>query len=206
MVRWILIILILTCSSAYGQNESPESSSSGIEFTYDFLKLGSLFLDFEDKYEGAAAIYFKDKYKITMEAGYAELQPNGAFDTLNYRSKGIYFKFGPAVKFKLDPKNSIGFGILYAFNSFEDELDPKEGFSGTSITRSDLSASWVEFVMESERKLSNSIAFGWNFRVKALYDREILDPESFSIPGYGRRFDSTIPVINLFIRYRLPVF
>ena len=87
--------------------------------------------------------------------------------------------------------------------------DFQQGFGSTDIT-----ASWMEIVIGTETYLrlgkgktdapKSRFLVGWKFRLRFLMDFENRDePRIYSIPGYGRTFDNSVPALNLYVKYRI---
>lgn len=192
---------------------------SGVELVVDYGKILTLWTKFESKYEAGVNIRFFEKIVLAGEFGYSELNPLKAYDNaLYYTVKGSYGRIGLDYYTAYDPKSFYYAGFRYGTSMFEDEgvflidseywEDYEEGFGSTDIT-----ASWFELILGTETYLNigrkksddkpSKLLLGWKFRFRILGDftnREA--PTIYSIPGYGRTFDKTVPALNLYVKYR----
>ncbi len=193
---------------------------SGVELSIDYGKLMTLWTDFESKYEAGINLRFYEKIVLAAELGYSELNPLKAYDNaLYYTVKGSYGRVGLDYYTSYDPKSFYYAGLRYGMSMFEDEglfrieseywEDFEEGFGSTDIT-----ASWVEIIIGTEtfigigkKKKDNPksrLLLGWKFRLRILMDFENREePRIYSIPGYGRTFDQTVPALNFYVKYRI---
>ena len=192
---------------------------SGVELSIDYGKILTLWTNFESKYEAGINLRFYEKIVLATELGYAELNPLKAYDNaLYYTVKGSYARLGLDYYTAYDPGNFYYAGFRYGMSSFEDEglflfdseywEDYEEGFGSTDIT-----ASWVEIILGTETFLNigkknkenpkSKLLLGWKFRLRILTDFENREePRIYSIPGYGRTFDSVVPALNFYVKYR----
>ena len=192
---------------------------SGLELALDYGKLLTLWTSFESKYEAGINLRFFERIVFAGELGYAELNPLKAYDNaLYYTVRGSYVRLGLDYYTSYDPKSFYYAGLRYGMSVFEDEgqflidsefwEDYQEGFGSADIT-----ATWFEFVLGTETylKLGKSktespksrFLLGWKLRLRVLMDFENREePRIYSIPGYGRTFNETVPVLNLYVKYR----
>ncbi len=198
----------------------PKKFISGFELAIDYGKLLTLWTEFENKYEGGINIRFFERIVLAGEFGYAELNPLKAYDNaLYYTVKGSFARLGLDYYTSYDPKSFYYAGLRYGISRFEDDgkflidseywEDYEEGFGSENVE-----ASWVEIVLGTETYLKlgkknatnpkSKLLLGWKFRLRILTDFENReDPGIYSIPGYGRTFDKTIPALNFYIKYRI---
>ena len=108
----------------------------------------------------------------------------------------------------IDLNNNFFIGLKYGKSSFGDmgefEIGSElwENFQ-QGFDRNGLTADWGEIVIGSEMQFIPNLYMGWKFRLRILNDFENFEPiPVYGIPGYGRTFDKTVPVLNLFLRYR----
>ena len=206
------------------QDSGSDQSSDSTIFTprrflspslyLDYGKLLSLPSDFEQKYEGGIELLFLERLPVIVEVGRATLTPSGAYTNGTYQSEGTYFRVGTGYSSQLTPKNRISLTARYASSTFnEDGRIFIESASGTQdiftqvIERKNLTASWWEIVFYSDQRLlkkSDLFSVGLNLRLRILqrYDQQE-EIDVYAIPGYGRSFDRTIPVANLFFKINL---
>ncbi|MEM7548639.1 MAG: DUF6048 family protein [Bacteroidota bacterium] len=190
--------------------EAPESDVffSGIDISIDVSKLAFLATDFEDKYEASAGIFLFNRLGLTYEYGYGNLEPRQAIPNGTYQSEGTYYRVGMDVYFNIDPKNRIFLGGRFAESSFDDngtfEITGQleDDFNG-SFSRSGLEANWIEFIIGSEQEIYRNLFLGFKFRLRVLGSTDNFEPiEVYTIPGYGRTFDDTVPAMNFHLKYR----
>lgn len=193
---------------------------SGVELSVDYGKLLLLWTDFESKYEAGINLRFLEKVVIAAEAGYAELNPLNAYDNaVFYTVKGTYARLGLDYYTSYNPTSFYYAGLRYGMSNFEDAgafiidsdywEDYQEGFGSQNLT-----ASWGEVILGTETFLkfgkkdpeapNSPLLFGWKFRLRFIGQFENrAEPLIYSIPGYGRTFDSVVPAINFYLKYRI---
>jgi hypothetical protein len=190
----------------------PFFSSAAV--LYDYGKLIGLALDTESKYELGVQFEFKNRLIFIGEFGMATLEPNGAYQNGSYISKGNYFRVGLGWKIDMNPKNNFYFSLRYASASFEDSgeinITSTSGLYDRYVEvfrRNDLAATWYEFVLSSEMKAWKGLYLGFHFRLRIMDKYDLQSPlDVYSIPGYGRTFDATIPALNLYVKYAFDQF
>jgi len=180
-----------------------------IELSFDYSKLVSFALPNENKIEGGLAIVTKPNIGISLEFGYGEKMPEEHFKNADYKVTGLYGRAGISYHAPFNPGTNFIIGAKYGMSNYQDEAtytiesslwDPFVD----SFKRTDLSARWVEFILGSESKFKGNFYFGFIFRFRALISHDNFSPfEVFSIPGYGRTLDKTIPALNLYIKYMI---
>ncbi len=192
---------------------------SGVELSIDYGKIMTLWTDFESKYEAGINLRFYERIVMAAEFGYSELNPLNAYDNaLYYTVKGTYARLGLDYYTAYNPTSFYFAGFRYGQSFFEDEglflldseywEDYEEGFGSADIT-----ASWFEIVLGTETFLKigkkksedprRKLLIGWKFRLRILMDFENREePRIYSIPGYGRTFDNSVPALNFYIKYR----
>ncbi|MGB3467890.1 MAG: DUF6048 family protein [Cyclobacteriaceae bacterium] len=200
---------------------------SGISLTADIGKLitGQL-SEFEDKEAYSFHILLLDKIRVSAEYGEGTITPLDAFQNVDYRSEGYFYNYG--LSYVVSPKlnNYISLGVRRGQAEYSDEgiitIISDSELSGDyrrSFNRESLSATWYEFIISSETRLFKekssrkknafnnllgNFYLGTNFRLRFSLDYESQDnPDIYTIPGYGRTFDKTVPVVNLFLKYRI---
>lgn len=183
----------------------------GIQIGIDLLKLGSFALDTETKYEAQVGISYKNVHFVA-EAGYANYSSDLAYkNSDDYEVEGEYFRVGIDYAIYKDAKNQFLFGIRYGKSrfgdqgSFEVSSDLWNNFSYEIDTesRKNSSATWAEAVVGTQTLLLKNVYFGWYFRLRKLIDRTSYEPvDIYYIPGYGKSFSSSVPALNLFIKYK----
>ncbi|MEO9869514.1 DUF6048 family protein [Ekhidna sp.] len=174
----------------------------------DYGKLLTIPSAFETKYEGGLELNFYDKFPLIIEIGQATLTPEGAYSNGTYESEGIYYRVGFGYINQFLPKNKIGFSFRYASSTFNENgrifIESPSGAQETfvqNIRRENLSATWYEMVVYSDRRLTDLFSIGLNLRLKVLADYDEQDPvDVYAIPGYGRSFENTVPAMNFFLK------
>lgn len=212
--RFLLIFLVLLAIQASAQ-DSLQSAPARRPFlsagavSIDYGKLFGQFLDSESKLEAGGQVEFKGRYVVIGEFGHAQLTPNGAYQHTDYQSEGSYFRIGLGYKIDITPKNNLYFSARYARASFSDQgvinITSASGIFADiedPFDRTGLSAQWYEAVMSSEARLWKGLSAGFHLRLKIMdkYDKQ--EPlDVYSVPGYGRTFDRSIPALNLYLKY-----
>ena len=143
-----------------------------------------------------------------MEVGSATLNPNQAFSNGTYESSGIYYRIGTGFYSQFTPDNKLGLTFRYGSSTFDESaritIESSSGTQGTiieSFARENLSATWFEAVIYSDRKINNLLTVGINIRLRILNSYDQQSPvDVYAIPGYGRSFDKSIPAANLFLK------
>lgn len=183
-----------------------------VDLVLDYGKLLTLPFDFETKFDGSVNIVLFRRIVFAGEFGYGRLTPNNSFENFqSYRSEGTYYRIGLDYKMEFNPTTYYYLGARYAMSQFEDEgvflvgSDLWNNFAGSFGSRN-MNADWFEVILGSEsamRKLPGAY-LGFYFRVRIMRSYDRRSPiDVYSIPGYGRTFDRSIPALNLYLRYRL---
>lgn len=179
---------------------------------YDYGKLIGFLVDFEQKHEIGIRIVLGNNYFVGAEYGTAVITPLNAYRNASYEVSGSYLRFGGGIMSELTPKNNIGLGLYYGASTFGDRgmpnLDSPSGLFGStegSFVRENLSASWFELSFITETMMYPNIYAGMHIRFKIMVQYDEQTPlDVYTVPGYGRTFDNTLPALNLFVRYKLP--
>jgi hypothetical protein len=192
---------------------------SGIEIYIDYGKLLTLPSEFESKMEGGLSVRFFNRFLFALEYGMAVLDPLKAYENaVYYTVEGQYYRLGLDYHIPVDKKNFLYMGARYGISNFEDRglLNIVNGvWEDYALEFGDagMTASWYELILGSETQLTigkeegaifiQRLYLGWTFRFRiqgAFENRE--QPRVYTIPGYGRTFDKTIPALNLYLKYR----
>lgn len=215
----LLFLMLFVSFQSFGQDSLDVSNEykpflSSIAVSVDYGKFVGLFLDTESKYEFGGQLEIKDRIVLIGEYGFATLTPSRAYQNTDYESDGDYYRVGIGYKMDFTAKSNIYFSARYAMANYGDkgtiDITSASGIYDDLLepfSRKDLSAQWFEVVLSSETKLWKSLYAGFHlrFRIMDKYDeQEPLDV--YSIPGYGRTFDRTIPALNLYVKYALERF
>lgn len=207
-------------------SEVVELDSIPPKIIYPFLKEVGIVLDygkifgyltgFEKKNEVGLSLNIKKNFVLLAEVGQSTLNPNDSYVNADYEVKGMYFRFGGGITKTIKTENNISFSVRYASANFEDKgISSVTSASGIfdsyeqSFRRKSMSASWYEFVLGSEKKIRPKDAnekaklyMGFYFRIRVMNRYDIQEPfDVFSIPGYGRTFDNSVPALNFYLRY-----
>ncbi len=210
------------------QERSPEEQPSQVESSQEAVEedsvqfrrilIPALYIDYgklltipssqEAKYEGGVELLFLEKFPLIIEAGMSTLTPDQAFSNGLYESKGFYYRVGTGYYSQFQPKNKLGLTLRYGASTFDESstitivstTGVQDPFTRTT-SKTNLSASWFEAVIYSDRKLNNLLAIGLQIRFRFLIDYDEQSPvDVYAIPGYGRSFDKSIPAANLFLK------
>lgn len=209
-----LIVSVHTTSMA--QNESTSNSSdslklevkAGLQIYLDYGKVLTLATSFESKFEVGVAYQFKNKFSPNFQVGTSSLEPPPAFENGEYKSEGTFFKLGLNYALPFDINNMFYGGVKFGFASYSESgtyiitTDIWPDFE-ESFERNGLTANWYELILGSEKKMeaSNWIIGGY-FSLRILGSRDEFESiDTFAIPGYGRALDSTVPAVNLYLKY-----
>ncbi|WP_041649874.1 DUF6048 family protein [Marivirga tractuosa] len=234
MLKYKLLYLILIFPFVMNQAKAQDSTavetseSENIEkaqklsvgFAFDYLKLHTLLIDESEKWEGAINFRILDKVSLIGEYGIAELTPKEAYKNSEYKSEGNYYRIGFDYHMTVIPNNFLLLGLRYAQSSFNESINYEIGnpiFENETgeLIRENLSASWFEFVLTSEKKIRqirkkdipDFLSIGFKFRLKSIQDYDDFDLfQVKNIPGYGQTNIKLNPEFNLFIKFRIPVF
>jgi hypothetical protein len=210
--RLLFIFSLILSVACFAQTDEADSVVYRRTLTpslyLDYGKLFTIPVDFETKYEGGLELLFLEKFPLIVEVGQATLTPEGAYSNGTYQSEGFYYRVGAGYYSQFKPKNKIGLTVRYASSSFTENgrvfIESPSGSQGDfvqSIKRENLKASWYEVVVYSDRKLTGLFSIGMNLRLRILASYDEQSPvEVYSIPGYGRSFDKTIPAANFFLK------
>jgi hypothetical protein len=200
-----------------GESDAVQTLSVGIAF--DYLKLHTLVAQESEKWEAAVNFRIWDKVSVIGEYGIAELTPEDAYKNSDYRSEGNYYRIGFDYHFTVIPNNFLFLGLRYAQSSFNETIlyeigNPVFQNEIGQLTRSNLNATWFEFVLTSEKKvrkilkrdIPDLLSLGFKFRLKSLQEYDnFADFEVKNIPGYGRTNIALNPEFNLYIKFRFPI-
>ena len=189
---------------------------------FDYGKLITRLIGYEDKIEGAASLLFLEQYELIGEIGQASLSPAESYTNGNYTSEGTYYRFGGGYLGTFKSNFAIGLGARYGVSKFRDygfiEIEGESGIDNSykrRFERNNLEARWWELVVTSEKKIrfnkdnlpawyNNLLSIGFNIRMRFLVTYDKITPiDVYSIPGYGKSIDKSTPVVNLFVKVYL---
>lgn len=183
-----------------------------VQIVVDYGKLITLASDFESKYDAELGVTLFSRLNLSMEYGKGTLDPKKAYkNTEFYTIEGDYFRFGVDYIYPLNPENMLAIGGRYCMGTYSDSgnfiigslLWPEyqEGFGSENME-----ASWVELVVNSESMMLKNLFLGFKFRLRYMLEYDTReDIPVYSVPGYGRTFDKSVPAVNLYLKYRLPL-
>ncbi len=210
--RLLFIFSLILVLGSFAQTEDADSvvvkRLVSPSLYLDYGKLLTIPTNFETKYEGGIEILFLEKFPLIIEAGQATLSPEGAYSNGIYESEGFYYRIGAGYYSQFLAKNKIGISFRYASSTFTEDgrifIESPSGAQGDfiqNIIREDLKATWYEVVVYSDQKLTDLFTIGVNLRLRVMAEYDRQSPvEVYSIPGYGRSFDRTIPAVNFFLK------
>ena len=210
MMRYLLCTFsIFIGTMAFGQDSTKVSIKGGLQVYVDYGKLLTQPVDFESKLEFGLAYQLRSRFQPNFQYGIATITPEDAIVNGSYEVSGSYWRAGLNYLLPLDNSSFLYAGLKYAQSQFEDagnyqiESDLWPTYTG-SFQRSDLSATWYEIILGSERLLRNGhILLGGQTGIRLLADRsEEAFIDIYSIPGYGYSSDKASPFVNLYIKYQ----
>lgn len=192
----------------------PVPLVSALSAYIDYGKIATLWTNFERKGEIGFLLNVKKSWFITGEIGFGVISPRSAYSNADYTSKGVYQRLGFGYQTQINPESNIRIGLRYGISNFEDEgvVKISTGTDPTPIhddfeepfARKSLSANWYEVVLGSETRVTERIHIGIFIRLRIMGQYDEQKPiDVYTIPGYGRTFDNSIPALNLFMRYEL---
>ena len=164
---------------------------------------------------GMSALAFQ-KYLFSVEYGHGSLNPESVINNGSYTSEGNYYRAGFEYVFTISSKRYLSTGVMYAQANFSDYGSVKIISDlwddvDESFERTDLSASWIEWIINTEAPLLkveegffSNFYWGVRFRLRILIS-DITQPDFdiFAIPGYGKTYSNVVPAVNLYIKYRI---
>ncbi len=177
----------------------------------DYGKIFGYLSGVEKKNEIGVQIGFKKNLLLIAEAGYSILNPNDSYVNADYQVRGKYMRLGVGINKAITAENNLTLSLRYAMSEFEDQgtinVTSSSGLFepyDQSFSRKSLSASWYELVLGSEKKINTKLRLGFYLRVRVMNRYDEQEPyDVFTIPGYGRTFDNSVPAVNLYLRYIL---
>lgn len=224
MARRFLPFIFSFCAlSLFGQEtDSVRAQLISTAIRLDYGKLLTLASNFESKVEGGVELLVQGKIPVIIEAGKAILSPSEALGNGFYESEGMFYRAGLGYYRQRTPKEGIGVYLLYGSSQFDEKGSfTLESPSGSQppldgeLKREGISANWWEIAFYTDRKLTlntkqpeNKLNQLFSLGIEISY-RRLIDYDSFSpidvysIPGYGRAFDKSIPAVNLLFKITL---
>ncbi len=175
----------------------------------DYGKIAGYLTGQEQKNEVGVRLVFGNGLYLAAEYGLATLTPDNAYRNADYQVEGDYQRAGLGYLFAFNAKSNLGLGLMYGQAAFQDEgaptIESPSGLFGTvssSFARSGLTANWAELNLLSETRIANNLYLGLTLRLRFMIDYDAQEPiDVYTIPGYGRTFDNSVPAANLIIRY-----
>ncbi|GEM_PF-1762094 len=202
------------------ERKAQEDSLKRLERTFlrdfgvyvDYGKFIGFVTDAEQKNEVGARLTFGNNIFIGAEYGWGTVTPPDAYENTNYEVTGSYYRLMLGLIGPLDAKTNIGFGLAYSSGTYSDIGTPViESPSGLfnpqtePFERDNINASWYELNVVSETVMARNLYFGLTLRFRIMNEYDAQEPlDIFTLPGYGRTFDRTLPAANLFVRYQIP--
>ena len=185
-------------------------SRNRFEISFDYLKLVSLVSEEEFKLEGGLGYISKLNIGINVEVGYGEKTPDDFYKNAEYKVYGYYGRAGLSYYYPYNPGVNFIIGARYAMSLFQDEATFSilsslwDDYNG-AFQRENLEASWAELILGTESSVKGILYFGFTFRIRFLIQTDNFPTfEVYSIPGYGRTFDTIVPALNLYVKLQIP--
>jgi len=184
---------------------------SGLAIYFDYPKLFSFFTEFENKAEVGLETQLFKHIILRTELGRSRIHPVNFYTNANYEVSGNYFRVGAAYTKQLGGTGRLFLGFNYGSSFFDDKGNiqiesPSELFSPFEerFRRTGLRGDWFELTFGTESHLGKNLYFGFIARLRKLNSYDSFEElDVLSVPGYGRTFDSSIPAINLYLKYRV---
>jgi len=211
-----LMVVLLPCLG-YTQDSLEVTQSNFAMHLYADVGKGveSLF-NKQVKWGFGVGVLAAQKYLFSGEYGYGSLNPESVIINGSYTSEGNYYRIGVEYVFKIVPRTTLSTGLMYAHADFVDygnvmvESDLWDNLD-QSFERVGLSASWLEWIVNTEAPLIKVDEgfmrnFYWGLRIRLrilLSDISQPDFDIFAIPGYGKTYSNVVPAINLYLKYRI---
>ena len=204
----ISLIIVLIPLLALSQVDSSSVKRVVLEVHVNYSKFISYLTSFEEKLEAGAGLLVHDHYRVSFNYGTAKIHPKKAFDNAIYKSEGDYFRVGVEYQKRLQPGFFLSLGVGYGQSKFDDQITTiinSNFFEEYVADRQDIKANWYSVIVSSEMELSKNILLGWKFRLRFLESHDRQFPiDVYTVPGYGRAEDKSIPSVNLYIKYSIP--
>jgi hypothetical protein len=190
--------------------DDSDKSFNRFEISLDYLKLLTFAFPEETKLEAGIGFISKVNIGVNVEVGYGEKTPEDFYKNADYKVYGYYGRAGLSYYYPFNPDVNFIIGVKYAMSQYQDEAvfsilsSMWDDFNG-EFQRTDLEASWVEFILGSESSWKGNLYFGFTFRLRFLIQADNFTTfEVYSVPGYGRTFDNFVPALNLYVKYYIP--
>jgi len=205
----ITLLSLLAGTMAFSQDSLKQVKVISPSLYLDYGKGLAAFSHQETKWEGGFELLFFDKWQTIVEVGYGQLKPEAALQNGDYMTEGNYYRLGAGFMPEVDKGSRLGIGFRYAVARFEDEVSYSfESPSALqdplteSTIRNNLSANWFEAVFYTDRSLNSWLDMGLTFRMRFMNTRDRTNDVVgiYTIPGYGRAEDKSIPAFNLFVK------
>lgn len=206
-----LLLSIAASGVVFSQNtDSVKVKSSGIELSLDYGKLITLASEFESKWSAGIGYRYKNKVMLTVSGGMSSLDPKNAYQNGSFHAEGKHGSISLNYIVTVKAQNYLYFGAGYGVSMYEDKYSYSIGNSiwpvaSESQTRTDLQADWAFVNIGTEKLLKiKGLYLGGVFSIRKLLSYDEFEPvDTYAIPGYGRTTDSTVPALNLYIKYLL---
>lgn len=187
---------------------------SALNIYFDYPKLFSFFTEYENKAEVGIQLQLLKHFLLGVELGRGRITPINFYKNADYEVSGNYARIGVGYTKALGAKSRINLGVNYGSSFFNDKANIRiESPSGLfnslneTIERKSLKGNWFELTIGTESHLGKNLYLGFIGRLRILNDYDSFEElDVFAIPGYGRTFDSSIPAINMYIKYRIPFY
>ncbi len=199
---------------------SEVSNKLSVGLALDYLKLHTLLLDESEKWEVAINFRIYEKVSVVGAYGLASLRPQEGYRNAEYESSGDYFRLGVDYHLTVIPGNYLILGLRYSQAQYSETinyqiLNPLFNPTTDNINRQGLTATWFEFVLTSEKEISNLfkkkipdfLSVGFKLRLKTALDYTQFErADTYIIPGFGLTNANINPEFNLYLKFRLNIF
>jgi hypothetical protein len=190
------------------KEQTSDKFIQSIELQVDYLKAVTFFLDDRMQYEGSLNIRFMKNITLSGDFGFAHWTPQKRYNNTLFDTEGNYVRLGLDYRVKLDEKFELGLGARAARAFYQEkavfhvESELHEGKINEFVWEN-LRATWAELVVSSDRKLWKGLHAGLILRYRFLINAPVFEPlDSYAIPGYGKKFNNSLPAANLYLKYR----
>jgi hypothetical protein len=206
----ILFLILLPFISNAQEDDSVVHRPIRPAIYLDYGKaLSSAFPD-NSRWEGGFELMFFNRVQGIVELGKWDVSPESVFSNGDYQMDGTYSRFGLGYVPYVDGQSRIGIGFRYATASFSDKgnytilsTSAQQPDIVESFDRINLTATWMEVVVYSDKEINTWLTAGFNLRLRFMQSYDSFDtPDVQIIPGYGRAQDKRVPAFNLFLKFQ----
>jgi len=225
MLKFILslsMLILCLCSSAQNKKEEltdeqkkrNNKGNPGLAVGIDLAPyITHLFSDERFGVEANVRYTINRKWQFVSELGYENVDI--ADDKMMYTSNGSFMRLGFDYNmFRVEEfgnNDNILLGLRYGY-ALQDHECPryyiKEGYWGDyegGLGSSSVNSQWAEFVFGLRSEVLKNFYMGWSVRFKTVVNvAKNSQQEPYSIPGYGRRDNSSNIGFTYTLEYHIP--